>query len=144
VFALCAPRSDAPPGWEEILDLHEKAGILEVLLQLLHNSPSPPVAISSDEKFSTRLPKVRFESHTVIPLPLLSIMFELADKYAIDISLVKSLKVHAPTHPLQVYSFATLHDMESIASEASQYVLPMASYHYLHYSVTRPSCVRII
>lgn len=132
MFALCAPRSGASPGPEENLDLHEKAGILEVLLQLLQNPPPPPVAISSDEKFSTRLPKVRFESHTVIPLPLLSTMFELADKYVIDISLVESLKVHlkahAPAHPLQVYSFATLHSMDALASEASQYVMPMASY----------------
>lgn len=111
MFALCAPCSDASPGAEENLDLHEKAGILEVLLQLLHNPPPPPVAISFDEKFTTRLPKVRFESHTVIPLPLLSTMFELADKYVIDSPLVESLKVHleahAPAHPLQVYSFAT-------------------------------------
>lgn len=132
MFALCAPCSDASPGAEENLDLHEKAGILEVLLQLLHNPPPPPVAISFDEKFTTRLPKVRFESHTVIPLPLLSTMFELADKYVIDSPLVESLKVHleahAPAHPLQVYSFATLHDMDRIASEASQYVMPMASY----------------
>lgn len=114
MFALCAPCSDASPGAEENLDLHEKAGILEVLLQLLHNPPPPPVAIS------------------VIPLPLLSTMFELADKYVIDSPLVESLKVHleahAPAHPLQVYSFATLHDMDRIASEASQYVTPMASY----------------
>lgn len=95
MFALCAPCSDAS-------------------LQLLHNPPPPPVAIS------------------VIPLPLLSTMFELADKYVIDSPLVESLKVHleahAPAHPLQVYSFATLHDMDRIASEASQYVMPMASY----------------
>ncbi|KIM48397.1 hypothetical protein M413DRAFT_440120 [Hebeloma cylindrosporum] len=128
MFASCEPGT-----WEgeDDLELHEKSGELIALLRLLHDPPAPPIQLPAE----TKLQPVLYDPSTVIPLPLLlSLLFRLADKFALVDSVTSALRVHllahAPAHPLEVYGYATLHEMEWEASAASQYVLPMASYRF--------------
>ncbi|KAF8971534.1 hypothetical protein BDZ97DRAFT_1651201 [Flammula alnicola] len=128
MFTSCDPGKSEG---DEDLELHERSGELEALLRLLHNPPPPPTELPAEDKFRI----IRYDPTTVIPLPLLlSLFFRLADKYALADSITDALRVHllanAPGHGLEVYGFATLHNMEWEASAASQYVLPMASYRF--------------
>ncbi|KAF8807222.1 hypothetical protein BYT27DRAFT_7189311 [Phlegmacium glaucopus] len=116
---------------EQVLDLQESSGNLIVLLRLLHDPPSPPAQKPLENTFDP----IEYDPATIIPLPLLiSVLFELADKYALQDTVMQCLKAHlvahAAAHPLEVYGFATLHGMERVASHASQYVLPVASYTF--------------
>ena len=114
---------------EQVLDLQESSGNLVVLLRLLHEPPSPP-----SQKPTEKFDPIEYDPITVIPLPLLSTLFQLADKYALHDTVTKCLMAHLIAHavdyPLEVYGFATLHGMEKIASHTSQFVMPVASYSY--------------
>ena len=138
MFACCNTDTD------QVLDLQESSGNLVVLLRLLHDPPSPPSQKPKEDKdkfdpiytfdpFDTFDP-IEYDPTTVIPLPLLSTLFELVDKYALHDTLTECLKAHliahAVAHPLEVYGFATLHGMDQVASHTSQYVMPVASYSY--------------
>ncbi|KAH9487124.1 hypothetical protein JR316_0001192 [Psilocybe cubensis] len=128
MFACCDVGPSDPKG-EDALELQETGGELAALLRLLHDPPPPPEQIPTDDLFQ----KIRYNLATVIPLPLLvSLLFRLVDKYAIAEAVAANLRVHlranAPAYPLEVYGFATLHEMDWEASEASQFVRPMASY----------------
>jgi hypothetical protein len=135
MFACCTADT------EQVLDLQESSGNLVVLLRMLHEPPSSPSqkptdkfdSIDTFDPFDTFDP-IEYDPTTVIPLPLLSTLFELADKYGLHDTVTKCLKAHLIAHavayPLEVYGFATLHGMEKIASHTSQYVMPVASYSY--------------
>jgi len=131
MFACCDAKTLGGRETEQALELHEKSGELAALLRLLHDPPAPPTELPPEDTFQ----KVTYDPATVIPLPLLlSLLFRLADKYAINESITRALRIHlranAPAYPLEVYGFATFHNMEWEASEASQYVLPLASYRF--------------
>lgn len=136
MFSCCDTGSDAStvPLREGIVDLHEPADTLVVLLRLLHYPPPLPVLESSEgTQPSGHLPKKRYDPASVIPLPILfSLLYRLADKYALPNSTTESLNehlfAHAPSFPIPVYGFACCHGMDYIASEASQYMMPLASY----------------
>jgi hypothetical protein len=136
MFACC--NTDT----EQVLDLQESSANLVVLLRLLHEPPSSPCPkpkednpdpIDTFDPFDT-FDLIEYDPTTVIPFPLLSTLFELADKYALHDTVTERLTVHlmahAVIHPLEVYGFATLHGMEKVASHTSQYVMPVASYSY--------------
>ena len=135
MFACCTADT------EQLLDLQESSGNLVVLLRMLHEPPSSPSqkltdkfnSIDTFDPFDT-FDSIEYDPTTVIPLPLLFTLFELADKYALHHTVTKCLKAHLIAHevayPLEVYGFATLHGMEKIASHTSQYVMPVASYSY--------------
>jgi len=139
MFAFC--NTDTPDT-EQVLDLQESSGNLVILLRLLHEPPSPPTQKPTQDELDSNdtfdpfdtFDPIEYDPATVIPLPLLSILFELADKYALHDTVTECLKAHlvahAVAHPLEVYGFATLHGMGQIASHASQYVMPVASYSY--------------
>jgi len=127
MFACCETNS----GSESMLELHERSGELAALLRLLHDTPLPP-AVQPREKKSESL---QFNPSTIIPLPLLkSLLSVTADKYALDLEIVRVLKAHLDAHArtdgLDVYGFASLHSLEWEACTASQYVLPLASYRF--------------
>jgi len=138
MFSCCDPTlalEVAQPTDDQVLDLHETAGVMTALLRLLHFPPPPPIPYPStadQEKSSTQLRTDRYEPSSIIPLPILPLLFSLADKYALSDLISQSLRTHllahAPAYPLQVYGFATLHDMPIVASKASQFLLPLASY----------------
>jgi hypothetical protein len=137
MFSCCSDGSTVPtPSREGVVDLHEPAGILVVLLRLLHYPPPPPALEPSEgtqPPVSGYLPKKRYDPASVIPLPILfSLLYRLVDKYALPDSTTESLNVHliahAPAFPLPVYGFACSHGMDYIASEATQYLMPIASY----------------
>ncbi|KAH7880427.1 uncharacterized protein C8R40DRAFT_252575 [Lentinula edodes] len=116
---------------EETLDLHETADSLAALLILLHHPPQPPTKIKRD-KYNL-IPKVWNDPKTVIPLPLLPRLFELADKYALPPDSVtevlgEHLLAHASEEPLTVYVIAHSQELHRIASQASQFLQPMANY----------------
>ncbi|KAJ6627261.1 hypothetical protein B0H10DRAFT_1779846 [Mycena sp. CBHHK59/15] len=133
MFSCCDASADTNT---QVLDLHEPESALSALLRLLHAPPPPPVQYPRDptrEKVSTKLP-VRYDRATAIPLPVLRLLFALADKYALcnaDVlaSLQTHLLAHAPDDPLQVYGLAlVLGDMPRVVAKASQYILPLAWY----------------
>ncbi|KAJ7225848.1 hypothetical protein GGX14DRAFT_348516 [Mycena pura] len=132
MFSCCDASAEGAP---QVLDLHEPDSALSALLRLLHFPPAPPVQYvrhPRSEKVKTQLP-VRYDVSTAIPLPVLRLLFALADKYALDSAVLASLQVHlvahAPEHALAVYALAlALGDMPVVVAEASQYILPLAWY----------------
>ncbi|KAJ7129995.1 hypothetical protein C8R43DRAFT_666540 [Mycena crocata] len=133
MFSCC----DVGAGDEnmQVLDLHEPESTLSALLRLLHSPPAPPVQYARDpigEKVITQLP-VRYDVATAIPLPVLRLLFCLADKYALEPAVLESLQAHlvahAPADALTVYGLSlTLGEMPCVVSESSQYILPLAWY----------------
>ncbi|KAE9410787.1 hypothetical protein BT96DRAFT_804483 [Gymnopus androsaceus JB14] len=125
MFTCCGGDS------EEILDLQESADTLSSLLNLLHDPPPPPVQFRRDQ--SNLLPKVWYDPKTVIPLPLLPRLFELADKYALSDSVVEVLALHllahGPDEPLEVYTLALSRGLHSVACKTTQYLRPIAQYN---------------
>lgn len=131
-------KSDSSDHEEQTVDLYETSAVLIALLRLLHCPPAPPVLRPQEETWDQgipdhKLPKRLYDPATVIPLPLLlSLLYGLVDKYAISDAVTKILNghlvAHAPAFPLQVYGFATAQGLDYVASEASQYLMPLASY----------------
>ncbi|CAK5279954.1 unnamed protein product, partial [Mycena citricolor] len=120
------------------LDLDESQGSLTSLLRLIHSPPSPPTQFirkPREEKVKTHLP-VRFDLSTAIPLPILRLLLQLADKYALsDPESLKALREHllayAPTDGLEVYGLGLRYlDLigEHVVNEASQYIFPLPTY----------------
>ncbi|KAJ4476716.1 hypothetical protein J3R30DRAFT_3292640 [Lentinula aciculospora] len=117
--------------FEEILELHESADNLSALLNLLHHPPQPPTQLKRDN--FNLIPKVWNDPKTVIPLPLLPSLFELADKYALPSDSVtevlgEHLLANAPEEPVAVYVFALSQGLHRVASKTSQFLQPMANY----------------
>ncbi|TFK76846.1 hypothetical protein BDN72DRAFT_807019 [Pluteus cervinus] len=127
-----------PPAQENVIELHEPSTSVVVLLRLLHDPPQPPVevpkdksAVASNTRTLQKMPKV-YQEGTVIPFPLLQLMLQLVDKYALPQPtmecLGQHLRVYAPSNPLQVYAVATSYGFDKAASKASEYLMPIASY----------------
>ncbi|KAG6866815.1 hypothetical protein C0991_008751 [Blastosporella zonata] len=137
MFSFGNTTADQP---EELVDIHETSAVLIALLRLLHYPPAPPVALLTEESdkkvLSPQFPKKVYDPSTVIPLPLLL-----------------HLLAHAPEFPLPVYGFATVHSLDYVASEASQYLQPMSSYTadevaviptiYAYHKVVRLQALRV-
>ncbi|KAJ6604311.1 hypothetical protein DFH09DRAFT_305292 [Mycena vulgaris] len=133
MFSCCdAPTGDANT---QVLDLHETESSLSALLRLLHSPPAPPVQYLPEPiaaKVNTHLP-IRYDLATAIPLPVLRLLFCLADKYVLEPAVLESLgahlSAHAPEDALTVYGMSlSLGDMPYVVSESSQYILPLAWY----------------
>ena len=138
MFSCCgADELEGNVHVEQTLDLDESTETLSALLRLLHEPPPPPVllTVAKDvEKFETQIRVQKYDASTVVPFPLLPLLFTLADKYALDDSIASSLRAHllanAPINPLLVYGFATLHGLDDIADQTSKYLIhpPLWSY----------------
>ncbi|KAF9014971.1 hypothetical protein BDQ17DRAFT_1340266 [Cyathus striatus] len=138
MFTVCETGPPAPRKVDDqVLELHEPGNILAALIRILHDPPIPPIPIPTDDiqddRFRVKVPKVQYIPETVIPLPLLvSLFFNLVDKYELPDSvsdiLCVHLTAHAHVHPLRVYSFACMHALDKVAASASQYLDPIASY----------------
>jgi hypothetical protein len=113
---------------DQVLDLDERAEVLDILLSLLHTPPEWPESKHQVlvENHSMIAP-IAFEANSVIPLPLLPRMLHLADKYALSENLqqilVAHMSSHASAHPLEIYAFATGRGLQSLAIDASKHLL---------------------
>lgn len=134
MFSLCEQGSgastEALPS-DEVVDLHEPADVLAILLRILHDPPKPPEEIESDSWIDKTNKK--YNEATVIPFPLLElVLLQLVDKYMLEESttdaLHQHLLAHAGSNGLRVYAFAVANNIPKVANKASQYVLPMAQY----------------
>lgn len=135
------------------MEIHEGSEIFGLFLGLLHSDPTQApkgtgvnkdggiTAIPDDWDTrtqgtvdSTSTEVANHSLPSLMPLPILRPLLDLADKY--DISppylavLHDHLKRNAPESPLEVYSLATQLELPSIASAASAFLLsrPMATY----------------
>lgn len=138
MFACCDSSNQKE---DDMLNLTEPANVLDGLLRLLHDPPPLPEMSgacldddSEDESHSSEiymLPE-HFNPSTVIPLPLLPLLYTLVDKYALSKTIEHSLDIHlllhATTEPLRTYALAMDLRKTGIASTVSEHVLPMASY----------------
>ena len=133
----CCDQADTSVKFDtpQTLDLSEPSQVIIVLLRLLHDPLEPPLEEPDEDlDFSTSQPfQKRYDRRTVVPLPLITtIFFDVVDKYLLDPSIIDTMWLHVGAHasmdPLQVYAFATLHGKDDVASQASQYLRPLASY----------------
>ncbi|KAG8932801.1 hypothetical protein FRC01_012285 [Tulasnella sp. 417] len=159
MFGTC---DDLPPASEKgsgpgpdsqspSMEIHEGTEIFGLFLGLLHSDPAElskgteankieGLAAPSDD-WDTRTQGTvdvdEVANHSLpslIPLPILRPLLDLADKYDISTSYLEVLHDHlkrnAPESPLEVYSLATQLELPSIASAASAFLLsrPMATY----------------
>jgi hypothetical protein len=93
------------------------------------------VAADLGEDFSTNTePETQEGLPSIIPLPVLRPLFDLADKYDVIPELHALLENHltlnAPQYPLEVYAMATLLNFEDVARSASAHLIsrPLSSY----------------
>jgi hypothetical protein len=113
---------------DHVLDLDEPAEVLNILLSLLHTPPLPPPPQGKHKAYmENHSTTVQGSNYSVIPFPLLPRMLQLADKYALSESLRQSLLAHMSSHvsvyPLEVYAFAMGRCLQSLAVDASKYLL---------------------
>jgi hypothetical protein len=111
------------------MDLPETADTLSILFRLLHEPPpvfqrvKPTPAKASTEDPLREAP----DMSTVIPLPLIPIALNLADKYCLSLEAITALHshigAHVTTEPLKVYGMAISLGLDELASEASEYLL---------------------
>lgn len=121
-------RDGFPNEDSEILCLDERASTLQVLLRLLHTTPSAakPSPSGLHPSPSSRDP--------AIPFPLLPALFVLADKYMLSDQIVQALRAslaaYTSEQPLRVYGYAMQLGFSELAAEASTYLLypPLAEY----------------
>ncbi|OBZ79789.1 hypothetical protein A0H81_00528 [Grifola frondosa] len=139
MFACCEPDFVTDMyGDDQALDLTEPSVLLDLLFRFLHSPPESYVADETDEEDAdsvasfTRI-RVVFPG-SAIPLPVLSVLITLADKYALSQPLLQCLyshlAAHASTSPLRVYGYAIGLGLDSIAAKASMYLLhpPLSEY----------------
>lgn len=141
MFSCC----DLSSTTEKIVDLDETTGTLNALLRILHFPPEPPVELVAEEgeaeqaRSPMQTRPTQYDQATVIPLPLIQLLLRLVDKYALPQSTVQSLGLHLQAHAtsdaLQVYGLATSYGMDRVASDASQHLMPLASYGMREISV---------
>jgi hypothetical protein len=123
---------------DEIVDVFETSQTLTILLHLLHSPPQLPTVLpredkSEDQRSTSRRPRdVSYDPVTVIPLPILWVVLNLADKYMLSDLVTETLHVHllahAPAYPMPVYAYAVNHGLDRLAATASEYLMPIASY----------------
>ncbi|KAL1739837.1 hypothetical protein HDZ31DRAFT_48704 [Schizophyllum fasciatum] len=126
MFTVCEPS--ARPA----LELNESGAHLELLIRLLNGSLARPTSLGEEEapERRSRYPKKLFDEATMIPFPMLQVMYRLADKYIIATgdSLRPHLRAHYADEALGVYALACKLGENDIAADASQFLRPIESY----------------
>lgn len=136
MFAICDPQALGERTLnKEVLDLDEPADTLNTLLCLLHTPPDPPEkSLVEVGKRPGIIEPDLYEPGSVIPFPLLPHMLLLADKYLLSENTHRSLIAHVKSqvaaYPLKVYGFAIERGLQSLAADASKYLLhpPLSAY----------------
>lgn len=130
MFSCCA--QDCPEPETKSVDIYESASAFSTLLRLLHYPPSVyPVSDKKERGF----PKYMIVNpEYAIPFPILPVIYDLVDKYAVFPHIVQALnsnlQAYASTFPLKVYGLATRMSLDSIADEASAFLVqpPLHTY----------------
>ncbi|TFK57465.1 hypothetical protein OE88DRAFT_1651200 [Heliocybe sulcata] len=125
MFLCCDTDSEVEEN--QVLKLQENACTLEALLRLLHNPPAPVLTPATDEDEDDADTTAPTKVANVVPLPVLKIFLNLADKYLFSEDIVDSMHSHlaaqASLLPLEIYAYATGHGFPKLAAEASAYLL---------------------
>lgn len=130
MFSCC--DQDCPEPETKIVDVYESASAIETLLRLLHYPPSVYPATDRKERGFPKYAIVNPES--AIPFPILPVLYDLVDKYAVSPQVVQALnsnlQAYASTFPLKVYGLASRMSLDSIADEASAFLVqpPLHTY----------------
>ena len=113
------------------MDIYETSMTFGIFLKLLHDPPAEyPKRNKSPEssKYSVVTPAC------AIPYPVLPLLYDLADKYAVSLPILQTLDSHlaaqVSTSPLSVYGLATRRGLVDIADEASAFLVqpPLHTY----------------
>ena len=131
MFSTC--DSSSPSTSTQTIEIYESSSAFGCLLRLLHE-PLPEHAPTEDDSdaFETKITPVTPKSS--VPLPLLPSLYVLADKYAVNDSIVHALHTHLAsyksTSPLQVYAQAAKLGLDELMNETSVYLVhpPLSSY----------------
>ncbi|GBE78120.1 hypothetical protein BKA93DRAFT_299412 [Sparassis latifolia] len=119
---------------DRILDLHESAASLSILLCLLNATLEPCNVVGPPSESANLTPIQSIIPDAAIPIPILFILLSLADKYMLCNSVVDILHLHLAAHtstyPLRVYGYAVERGLDDIAAQASKHLLhpPLSSY----------------
>lgn len=114
-------------GDHETMDLIEDSTIFALFLKLLHEPPALFIEedISEQIKFETKV--IMKAPKDAIPLPILTKILELAEKYMVKPSIVEPLHTHLRAHrmvcPLKVYGLAIKYGLDQIAHDTSMFLI---------------------
>jgi len=134
MFVCCDDAEANSQGDSRTMDVFENSSAFAVFLKLLHEPPTPFAEedISELIKFETKV--IMKPPKNAIPLPILTTILQLADKYMVKSGIVQSLHTHLWAHrtvfPLNVYGIATKYSLDWIADDASMYLIhpPLHTY----------------
>ena len=125
-----------------VIDMAEPTETLRALSDIIHDPPKMLAPPAARPKFKPGAPDIlppeEPPSSLIAFNELRDLLYQLADKYQFTEMLIKPLHSHllrhARTSPLEVYSLASLLELDDITSSASQFLLTP---HVSTYSVEK-------
>jgi len=134
MFACCDDEDTSGQTDPRTMDLFEDSTVFAVFLKLLHEPPVPFAEedISEIIKYETKV--IMKAPKNVIPLPILTTILQLADKYIVKSGIVQSLHTHLWAHrmvfPLKVYGIAAQYSLDWIVDDTSMFLIhpPLHTY----------------
>jgi len=130
MFSCC--DRDCPEPESKSADVYESASTFAILLRLLHDPPADYPVTNRKERGFPKYAIINPES--AIPFPILPVLYDLVDKYAVSPQVLQALnsnlQAYSSTFPLKVYGLATRMSLDSIADEASAFLIqpPLHTY----------------
>ncbi|KLO20537.1 hypothetical protein SCHPADRAFT_816230 [Schizopora paradoxa] len=142
IFASMFDDAEAnAEGDPETMDLIEDSTVFAVFLKLLHEPPVPFTEEDITEQIKYETKVIMKSPKNAIPLPILTKILELADKYMVKPGIVQPLHTHLRAHrmvwPLKVYGLAVKYGLDEIAHDTSMFLIhpPLHTYSVEEISV---------